>query len=87
MSLLKSKFAKIRPRDSRGFFIKLETHPSKEDRKKYDRNYYLLNREKVNKRITEWGRNNKDKRRIVKKKWAMANKDHIQMTRAQNYNL
>ena len=42
----------------------------------YYKNYYLLNREKKIRLAVEWGRKNKGKRRIARKKWDVANRGY-----------
>lgn len=64
----------IRPRDKKGKYIIFDT-PSGFDRTKYLKEYYKKHRiEKIRKSV-EWGRNNKEKRKIAKDKWKAKNKE------------
>ena len=76
-----------RQRDESGRYVKPDI-PYGFDRKKYRKEYYLKNKERINRRSTEWGRKNKDKRRITKKRWALKNKEHINfLTKQRIYRL
>jgi len=75
MSLLKSKFAKIRLRDNKGLFVNVTKKQTPEELKEYRSKYYYLNKERINKMALEWGRRNKDKRRISKDKWRAKNQE------------
>jgi 5-methylcytosine-specific restriction endonuclease McrA len=82
-----ANFAITRERDDNGRFV-IPKSPSVFDREKYKRDYYLKNRDKIIKKVLEWGRKNKDKRRISKKKWAIAHRDHINfLTKMRNFRL
>ena len=88
MSLRNSKFAKTRPRNSAGKFIKLDKHRTREEFLAYQREYYALNRDRIIRRTVEWGRKNKRKRVVAKKKWAVANKEHINyLTKMRQFRL
>lgn len=70
-----NNFAKIRDRDSKGRFV-IPKQPSGFDRKEYVKNYYLLNKDKISKKAIEWNKNNKEKRKAIRKKWFLANRSH-----------
>jgi 5-methylcytosine-specific restriction endonuclease McrA len=70
-----NNFAKIRDRDPKGRFI-IPIQPSGFNLKEYVKKYYLLNKERIAKKATEWNRKNKDKRKIIKRKWFLANRGH-----------
>lgn len=80
-----NNFAKTRERDLNGKFIK-PTLPSIFNKKEYRKQYFDLHKKEELKRIIEWGRNNKDKRKVAKDKWRAKNKPLTNfLTRMYNY--
>lgn len=67
-------YAKTRERDASGKFT-IPTIPSDFDRKEYNKNYNFLHREEKIKKAVEWGRKNKDKRKIIRARWRTKNKE------------
>ncbi len=67
-------YAKIRERDEKGRFVK-PTVASGFDKKQYKKEYYLKHKDSIKKRVLEWGRLNKEKRKIAKDKWRAKNKE------------
>ncbi len=59
-----------------------------EHKKNQRRRYYLANKEYIHARQNRWNKNNEEKRRAIKKKWAVANKEHINfLTKRRQFRL
>lgn len=69
-----NNYAKIRERDDKGRFI-VPTKPSGFDKKKYQKEYNELHREERIAKSVEWGRKNKERRKIIKDRWRAKNKE------------
>lgn len=66
-------FAKTRERNKNGTFKKLVV-PSGFNKKEYKKQYHIKNKERLIKKSVEWGRKNKERRKIIKKRWSEKNK-------------
>lgn len=79
------EFAKNRGRDTKGRFIVPET-PSVFDKAQYKKEYRKTHSKELVEKAIEWGRNNKDKRKAIKKRWSSKNKELINFySKRRNY--
>jgi hypothetical protein len=58
---------------------------TKEEKKIYDKQYYILNKDKINIRNKKWDYSNKEKMQIYLKKWYCDNKDNRKIKMAEWY--
>src|SRR5688572_27727609 len=69
-------FSQTRERDLQGKFI-VPSKPSIFNKKEYDRKYNIVHRKEKIAKAVEWGRKNKEKRKIVKNRWRVKNREKI----------
>lgn len=68
------EFSKTRGRNGKGQFV-VPLNPSGFDRKKYKKEYHLKHRASRIAKAVEWGRKNKERRKVIKDKWRAKNKE------------
>lgn len=77
---MEMSYAKIRERNNNGTFAK-SSMPSGFNLKEYQKMYRYLNKEKRTRQAVEWGRKNKEKRKVIKNKWRIGNKERVNFLR------
>src|SRR3990167_8250258 len=70
------EFAKTRKRNKNGTFAIPLIH-SGFNKKEYKKNYNKIHSKKRVKEAVEWGRKNKDRRKIIRKRWVKNNREKV----------
>lgn len=78
-----SNFSKTRTRNKDGTFTKLVS-PSGFDLKKYRMTYRVLNRDELVQKAVDWGKKNKEKRKVIRDRWVQKNRDKVNFLK-RNY--
>ena len=70
------EFAKTRKRNPDGTFA-VPTIPSRFNKKEYKKNYNKIHSKERIEKAVEWGRKNKEKRKLIRKRWVENNREKV----------